>query len=216
MAGLDAGASPVASVHRTDSNDLVAFDIPSQPLAGALVTFSATTGLVVYYDGALAVGRRSAALKGHFTPTLGLQVLLGGTGYAPRVTGPDMYTLAPAPQSAASTGRVSDALIQRYEAYFAALQTRISTAVCGIDTDRSDALLIGIWVTPSGVIARARILGAGSDPTQDAAVAAILRGLSIGKPPPAGLPQPVTMAIYPPRANDARGCVPPADRRTDN
>jgi hypothetical protein len=185
----------------------VDFDIPAQPLADALVAYGAATGVEVYYDGALALGRRSAPLKGSFLPAVALGLLLRGSGYVPRVAGPDTFTLAAAPAAPPQPARVSDALIHRYEPYFAALQARIVAALCGRDTAQAGELVFSLSVDAAGVVSRAEILAGGKDPALDAAVAAGLTGLSIGERPPAGLPQPVTMAIYPPAPGEARGCA---------
>jgi hypothetical protein len=42
----------------------IQLDIPSQPLADALIAYGAATGLQVFYDGELAVGHSSATVKG--------------------------------------------------------------------------------------------------------------------------------------------------------
>jgi hypothetical protein len=55
------------------------FDIPSQPLAAALRAYGKASGLEVFYDGSLSVGRRSSAVMGTYTPLIGLRVLLRGT-----------------------------------------------------------------------------------------------------------------------------------------
>jgi hypothetical protein len=51
-------------------------DIPSQPLACALRAYGEVTGLEVFYDGSLAVGRNSVPLKGTFTSMRGLEVVV--------------------------------------------------------------------------------------------------------------------------------------------
>jgi hypothetical protein len=187
----------------------VDFDIPAQPLAEALVAYGAATGLEVYYDGALAIGRRSAPLKGRFAPAAGLTILLRGSGYVPRATGPDTFTLAAAPSIAPRAARVSDTLIRHYEPYFAALQARIADALCGTHTAEVNEIIVSLSVNASGVISRADILASGGDPARDAAISAGLRGISIGEAPPADLPQPVTMAVYPPSPGEASACAAP-------
>jgi hypothetical protein len=198
-AGESSAAQPTA----------VEFDIPAQPLAEALIAYGAATGLEVYYDGALAIGRRSAPLTGKFTPAAGLTILLRGSGYVPRATGPDTFTLVAAPAIAPRPARVSDTLIRRYEPYFAALQARIAQALCGARPAERNEIIFSLSVDPSGVVSRAEILGSSGDPARDAAVSAGLRGVSIGQPPPADLPQPVTMAVYPPSPGEASACAAP-------
>jgi hypothetical protein len=189
------------------SDSWTIFNIPSQPLADALVAYGEITGLEVYYDGAFATGRRSTKVVGKFTSLDGLEILLRGTGYVPRVTGPDALTLEPMSRAAELPSHVSTALIRRYEPYFAALQTRIARALCGLDTGASDEIIVSFVVSESGVIVGARSLTLGGNPARDAALAANLRGLQIDEAPPPDLPQPVTMAIYPLSARETRGCA---------
>ena len=92
----------LGQVQPPPASGLRTFDIPAQPLADALIAFGAATGLQVFYDGALAVGRRSAPAKGLFTPMQGLQTLLRGTGYAPHATDDaDTITIVMAPSQPA-------------------------------------------------------------------------------------------------------------------
>ncbi|MEW6437325.1 MAG: STN domain-containing protein [Pseudomonadota bacterium] len=193
------GASP---------DNRIIFNIPSQPLADALVAYGAATGIEVYYDGTLASGRRSTLVAGRLTLLEGLEILLRGTGYHPRVTGPDTLTLERVPSAAALPGHVSNALIRRYEPYFAALQTRIAEALCGLDTRASNEIIISFVVSESGEIVAAESRTSTNDPARDAAIVTSLRGLRIDEDPPADLPQPVTMAIYPPSAQERPGCRP--------
>jgi hypothetical protein len=194
----------------------VGFDIPAQPLADALVAYGAATGVEVYYDGTLALGRRSAAVKGVFTPAAALKVLLQGSGYVPRTAGTDTFTLAAELPATSPPVQASNTLIRRYEPYFAALQTRVVDALCGIDTARRDEIIFSFWVDASGVISRSEILGASDDAVRNAFISKELRGLSIGAPPPSSLPQPVTMVIYPPSAGEASGCAAAAGSRMGN
>ncbi|MGU3575101.1 TonB-dependent receptor domain-containing protein [Brucellaceae bacterium C25G] len=55
------------------------FSIPAQPLAQALVHFSATTGVDIVFDGVLPAGARSQALMGNYSATNGLRQILTGT-----------------------------------------------------------------------------------------------------------------------------------------
>lgn len=197
VAAPGAGESAGAAVGTVD------FDIPAQSLADALVAYGAATGLEVYYDGAWAIGRRSVALKGRFTPESALGMLLHGSGYAARMVDPRTFTLtatAPAPAAA----HVSDVVIRRYEPYFAALQARISQALCGADGAAGE-IVFSVSVDRAGVISRTEMLHSSGDAARDARVFG-LRGMSVGGAPPAGMPQPVTMAVYPPAPGDERGC----------
>jgi hypothetical protein len=187
----------------------IVFDIPAQPLADALVAYSLATRIEVYYNGRFAIDRRSAPVVGKFTPRLGLVALLRGTGVVPRATGADTFILEPAPPTATLPARVPDALIHRYRPYFAAIQTQVIKALCRLDAGRAHEIIFSFWVAATGVIDRAEPLTSSGDPTHDATIAAALRGLRLDQTPPSGLPQPVTMVIYPPSAEETPGCPAP-------
>jgi hypothetical protein len=196
----------------------VELDIPSQPLADALLAYGATTGLQVFYDGALAVGRRSATVKGRFTPMAGLQTLLRGTDYVPQATtDSDTITIVMAPQKTTPSASPSAAQLRRYEPYFSLLQARVSEALCGRDDPGPDGeqLIFSFWLGSSGVISHARVLGPGGGSARRDAITAAVLGLQIGEPPP-GLPQPVTMVIFPPSAGEPAGCPSTQSHRADS
>lgn len=197
----------------TSSDKPVMFNIPAEPLADALVAYGAATGAEVYYDGAMAVGRRSSALQGSFTPAEGLEILLDGTDYRPRRTSADTFTLMPArPTKLAS--RVSEVRLRQHEDYFAALQAAIREALCDTDAGSGKQIIFSFRVAGSGEIYRTRILD--TDDSASAGSAAIVQRINkvnIGSPPPADVPQPITMAVYPPLPQDISGCLPSANRR---
>ena len=56
------------------------FDIPAQPLAGALNQFSRQSGWEVGYTADLARDKRSAAVRGELSPAEAILQLLAGTG----------------------------------------------------------------------------------------------------------------------------------------
>ncbi len=180
------------------------FDIPSQPLAAALRAYGKASGLEVFYDGSLSVGRRSSAVMGTYTPMIGLRVLLRGTGYVARETDiANTITIVAGPSLAPL-----HATFDRYQPYFAALQTRLSAQLCSGKSggDRNETTF-RFWIDASGVISRAELLGsAGESDDWRREIVSKVQGLQIGKSPPAGLPQPLTMVIYPPSADDATSC----------
>jgi hypothetical protein len=195
----------------------VELDIPSQPLADALLAYGTTTGLQVFYDGALAVGHRSATVKGRFTPMTGLQMLLRGTGYVPQTTAdPDTITIVMAPQKTMPSASPSAVQLRRYEPYFSLLQARVSEVLCGKDEPgpAGEQLIFSFWLGSSGVISRAQVLGPGGGAARRDAITAAVLGLQIGEPPP-GLPQPVTMVIFPPSAGEPTGCPSAARHRAN-
>jgi len=144
-------------------------------------------------------------VHGRFTSMRGLEVLLRGTGYVPRSTDiPNTITIAAGPSLAALR-----ASFDRYQPYFATLQVQLSAALCGKD----EAVMGGkemrfrFWIDPAGTVAHAEVLGEDGRAQATNMLARHVRGLAIGKAPPAGLPQPVTMIIYPPSIEEAvAGC----------
>lgn len=205
-----AGPLLAAEIDKKGNGAPVFFDIPAQPLAVALVAYGGVTGLEVYYDGTLAEGRRSATVEGVLSPISGLETLLRGTGYMPKVTGPDTVTIVPGVVPALSA-KASVTLIKQHEPYFAALQTLISDALCRMDTGAPRRIIVSVWVSASGVISRVEIPGSTGDTAHDAAITTSLQGTGIGMAPPLELPQPVTLAIYPPAAGESPGCASATD-----
>jgi len=192
----------------------VMFNIPAQPLASALEAYGETTGIEVFYDAALAVGRRSTAVKGSFSPTLALKALLRGTGYVPRPTGLHAITIVPAQQEAAKQ-TIATQSFDRYAPYFAVLQSRLGQALCNDDHAEvgGNDIIFKFWLTASGIISRADVIASGGDSARDRTIAKVIEGLDVGEPPPMGLPQPITMAAFPPLAGEAPGC--PAGRSSN-
>jgi iron complex outermembrane receptor protein len=80
----------------------IPFDIPAQSLTGALIRFSATTGLQVLYEGDIASQIKSPELKGHFTSEDALQKLLLGSGLNYRFSNSKTITLEKSATPAAS------------------------------------------------------------------------------------------------------------------
>lgn len=171
------------------SDDGVRFAIASQPIIQALDQYSAVTGREVFYDGALAAGRRSNAVLGVLAPDAALRELLVGTGLTAKPTGKTSFTLKVAAQTRAGSVAL--------QSYFAEVQTKIASALCAraetrpADQDR----LVRIWVTTNGIVERAQLVSLCDKqaPTREISQA-FLRGLAVG-PPPADMPQPVVMAI---------------------
>src|SRR5262245_42576885 len=61
------------------AGELIAFDIPRQPLAGALQAYGQATGIQVLYESNSALGRTSVAVEGKFTADAALSLLLKET-----------------------------------------------------------------------------------------------------------------------------------------
>jgi hypothetical protein len=186
----------------------VVFDIPAQPLAVALEVYSATTGIEVFYDAALATGRRSADVKGSLPAMRGLQVLLRGTGYVPRATGPGSISIAPSSLQTEQQIPASTRNFDRYESYLAMLQARLGRTLCRDDRAEGgdDEIIFKFWLVASGVIERAQIVASDGDRERSQAIVKRVEGVDVGEPPPPGLPEPITMAVFAPAAGETPGC----------
>jgi hypothetical protein len=186
-------------------------DIPAQSLASALQAYSILTGREIFYDGALVLGRRSAAVNGIFPPDAALRALLLGTDFVSRPLGSHGFTITPAPHTAIDSSGPDDALApdRGYERYFAALQVSLRDVLCRSSETRpgSYRLLIRFWLTPSGDILRPQLISSTGDPERDRAFAAALPMINAGGPPPAGMPQPLTMIVFPRRPEEAGDCL---------
>lgn len=70
------------------------YDIPRQPLDGALAAFSRVAGVQVLNRGAVTHGVMSPGVNGSFTREEALSRLLGGTGLTPRFVGANTVTVS--------------------------------------------------------------------------------------------------------------------------
>jgi hypothetical protein len=200
-----AGSAP-ALAQSSGSEARIDFNIPAQPLARALVAYGAVTGLEVFYKAALAERRKSAGVLGSLTPTVALQILLRDTGYVARTTGPGAFTIELEPHEANPTTGTSDTARRIYEPYFAVIQAQISDVICRSADIVSghDEIVFQLWLAPSGQVARAEVVGDDGNPAEDQTFAIAMRGLAIAAPP-AGMPQPVSMVIFP-AAKTSKAC----------
>jgi hypothetical protein len=162
------------------------FDIPAQPLADALLAYGVATGIEVFYDGALAIGRRSTAVTGVHQSTVALQIQTAALG--------------------------------RYEPYFAVLQARVSEVLCKSDEAKpgDEELILSFWFDLAGMVSHVQVLSSEMSAERRLAIASGVQGLHVGRAVPAGLPQPVTMAIYAPLPGEATGCRPVGRRQAVN
>lgn len=97
-AALLAGVAPVAvpTAHAQTQRSIA---IAAQPLDTAVQQLMAQTGLLISYPSSLSAGKRSSAISGETSAVAALSRLLAGTGLTYRKTGPNNFTLEPAPQA---------------------------------------------------------------------------------------------------------------------
>jgi TonB family protein len=213
LGGLAAAAAPASAADDGDDPahaGRVVFDIPAQPLVSALDAYGSLTGRELFYDGALVQGRRSAAVTGALTPDVALRILLRGTDFAWRATGPHSFTIAPARRAASlAPPPVAPHPAGEYQPFFAALQHDLKQAFCRSPETwpAGYQLLIRFWIAPSGVVLRSELLGSTGSRERDRAFAAVLQRLRLAAPLPADMPQPVTMIVFPRSRREAEECA---------
>jgi hypothetical protein len=201
----------------TDST--ISFNIPSQPLASALETYSSATGREALYNSNLIGDRKSRSIAGKLTPDVALERLLDGTGLSPRYLADGSFVVLSTPE-AAPPGRV-EAPSATFDRYYALIQDSLRKALCTNDRAlpggyRVVALL---WIGASGTVVRherldalsARDAGAATETNEG--IDQTLDHLAISEPPPAGFAQPVTVVVVPQADGVTMGCSSRSDDR---
>jgi hypothetical protein len=195
----------------------VAFNIPPQPLSSALEAYSETSGVQVLYDSRLASGRRSPGVEGVLAPELALKTLLTGTDLVVRYTAANDVVLLPASEDSAASGSFAapvDAPVLAldtlhvdgstklgdgadYRAYASIVQADIQAFLRRREDTRSGSYNIGLrlWLDHTGAILRSEVFRSTGNERHDAAIARALRDVTISKPPPSQMPQPVSVMI---------------------
>lgn len=187
----------VVAVSGADAEGTVEFDIQALPLQVALERYSSLTGWSVLYQGALAQGRTSRAVKGRFTPDAGLRMLIDGTGLMPRHSGPDRVVLLPTasvPVRSVAPARTPPAYIAYYGSAQANLRRRFCQDARLAPGDYRAAIQLDIG--GDGRPRRVKLLDTTRDPSLDAALVETISATAF-EAPPAGMPQPLTLLILP-------------------
>lgn len=214
---------PVAGrAQADDASPRAHFDLPPQPLEKALADFSRITGHSVLVDSAMTQGLNTPAVHGEFAARDALRRLLAGTGLSARYSGRDAFTLVaePEPGGRAPTAAAEQGAHAAPElpgvppataADFAgALQAAITTAMCDAqpDTFGRYRAAFQLWIDAEGRVRQARLLEPSGMKARDAELLAQLRRLHVGRSPPAGLAQPLTVLLSP-RAGASADCRAP-------
>lgn len=189
------------------SDTWIDFDIPAQPLSTALNVYGSTTHIQLFVDSALTSGRRSAALRGLFTPEGGLFGLIAGTGLTARPIGDVGFTLVPlqTPQTGEGTDlrQLRLSLSSSAALQFGSYSARLQRALIGVLCRRPDTqpgtfrALVQLWIDSSGAVTRAALLTSTGDRGRDAALLETLGSWATGAVPPEGLPQPISLLLAP-------------------
>jgi secretin/TonB-like protein len=194
------------------------FDIPSQRLEDALLAYAENTGVEVFVDHALAANRQSGAVKGRFDVEAALQHLLVGTGLELRRAAERAYTLVEAsPLDPAPDRPLPWSADAEQQQFFATLQLAIKRVVCA----RPETLpgryraALAIWIGPSGAVENVRVLGANGREVAPPGLVGDVQRISLDRPPPAAVKQPITLLILP-RSLDRTGDCPSLTTRPHN
>lgn len=225
MAAIALGGGLRMGWSQTAGQTAILFDIPQQPLAQALDSFSATTGVVGLYQARLATGRVSKPVAGQYTPVAALALLLDDTGLAAEYAAADAFVLVPAHGGAPpgrAAGSVARAAIAQQDmtqrGYSALLQARITDALCAskatLPGDYRIALNFRVGLT--GDIEQFGLLGSSGDHRRDEAIVTALHALAIGRVAPAHMAQPFTMVVLPTSSGGTVECRPIRNARRDD
>lgn len=201
------------------------FDIPAQPLDAAVRTYALITGQSVLASSSALRGRASRGLRGTYTAAEALERLLGGTGLQGRMLSGDAVAIVLAETDAPAgvppgAGAVPLSRVDAVQAdgadhrgYVSRLQGRLVAALCGSSLTRPGRyrLALRVSVDASGSVSVLRRSGGPAGAGGDAAIGQALRELRLD-PPPAGMPQPITILLRPDGAGVRTDCPAGAAR----
>ncbi len=197
------------------------FDIPAQPVASALSAYVAVTGRPAAYNGNLAVGRISAAVKGRLTAAAALHLLLSDTGLLARETDAEAFVVVPAADEplvgAPPTTIAANALSRQspeQQRYSGIIQSAVNGALCARPETAPGAyrLAISFRVGALGDIVQLKLLSTTGDEQRDRAIVMQLRSAAVGEAPPLLMPQPFTMVLLPLSSGGRIDCPPSRSR----
>jgi hypothetical protein len=183
------------------AQDAIDFNILSQPLTKALHDFSATSGIEVMVDARQAAGRTAPEVKGAMSPREALERLLAGSALAAHAFGPGTVTLSAI--ASAAPPSVDDLR------YFADIQHALEQALCGDPRTAPGPyrLALKLWFGASGQVTRAQRLDNTSERSRDDLLDDMLPRINVGKPPPQGFVQPITLVVSPRAQGSASSCM---------
>lgn len=206
----------------------IEFDIAAQRLGDAIAAYGKATGLDVLIDG-IQAQRLSGAVRGAFTATQALEAMLAGTGLEARhasATSVVIRAARAAGGTALSPSAEAEGMEESgfkegevlHQSYAAQVQRALNGILCASTQTRpgSYRLALQLHVDARGTVDRFRLLSTTGVSDRDAAIQIRLRGLSVGSPPPASLPQPLVVLMLPegPGAwSDCESASVDADRR---
>ncbi|WP_156522984.1 hypothetical protein [Bordetella ansorpii] len=228
-ANVHAQAAAASAFSMAPDQTTIDFDIPPQGLGDALEAYSRQTGMAVLIDDRHAK-LPANGVRGRYAAGHALQLLLAGmdlrvrypdsrsvvvhvpeSGSAAAAPGPRMAELVAAADIPGASGSGADTA-----AYVGLIQSTLSRALCASRTTRPGGyrLALQLRLDAQGAVQRMRLLDSTGDPSRDSAVSNVVRRLRIGVPPPAAMPQPVSILVLPAGPHSEPSC--PAAARSGN
>ncbi len=191
------------------------FNIPSQPLAAALQTYSKVTGVQLLYESGSGGTRPSTPVEGEFTRDSALRILLSETDLVIRYTRANSITLVPAsadpdapPEAVFGEAdlTLNTLLIRRQRpstdpsqlrTYSGIIQSDIQQALRKDAKTRNGVYSAGIklWIDNPRTVRKTELFRSSGDHDRDETIARVLDGLQVSQAPPANTPQPVMLMI---------------------
>lgn len=181
------------------SEQLVDFDIPAQPLVDALNQFGMISGRSALFRSKLVAGLMAPRVRGRYTPLAALRLLLADSGLQVKEASAGAVAalvIVPATASVQPAPAVSEAAKNAYDAM---IQARVWDAICAYPATagRDYRSLLRFGIDATGKIAHPRLLSSTGNAGRDAALLDVLARVDVGRAPPPGLAQPLTMLILP-------------------
>jgi TonB family protein len=186
---------------------LQAFDIPAQPLPGAMLAFSRISNVQVLYDSHDAARATCNPVSGRMSSGQALRELLQGTGFVIHYVGPRAVTLVLPGETAPAALRLDTLQVEsapvriggtRFTAYADEVLTDVRRAmqddVAAVQARRE--VIVKLWLAPNGRVQRTEIVKSTGDAAADAAVGRSIAGVVVGHAPPDGLPQPLIYEFW--------------------
>lgn len=193
-----------AEAVKKEAVEPMSFDIPAQPLPGALEAYGRISGASVLIDRALVAGQYSPGVNGVLTGDQALRILLAGTGLTARYVGENAFTLEALGNPPGASRPSSGTPGQEFRGYFADLQDSLIRVLCLRKETWPGGFRLGVqlWIGLDGRVLASHLLDVAGDASRAGMIEDLLRTHPLAAPP-GNLPQPVTIVLLP-RASGGR------------
>jgi hypothetical protein len=189
--------SPVSALSGVRS-----YDIPEQALVAALAEFADQAAMSALVDAEVARDKTSSRVKGKLLPHDALRILLAGTGLSFRRVNDIAFAVGPNTSEQVADGPSDNHSNGGYDGYFARVQDQTERSLCNYPRIGAGRGVVQVWIGPAGAIDAVHVVTRLDDERSAALSEQIMR--TRVAPPPAGLPQPITMIL---RGNEWRHCA---------